>query len=141
MINYSDLLASIRDYKLLEILESNEDPENNPIVVMALEESVGIVRDFLFSRYNTETVFSATGSERNSTILGWLRDIALYKIYKRIPDELLPEHIVDDYKMAMKLLGYVSEGRQEIGIPRRLTQDGIKTTKFRGGGSKPRSYN
>jgi Protein of unknown function (DUF1320) len=139
MIVYSDLLASIREYKIAEILE-DEDPENNVNLQAAMAEAESIVIDFLYSRYNTEVIFAATGSDRSSTILGWLRAITLYKIYERIPDELLPERIALNYEEAMKLLGYVSEGRREIKLARRETSAGAPTTKFRGGSQTARIY-
>jgi hypothetical protein len=139
MILYSDLLASIRDYKIAEILE-DEDPENNVNLQAAMDEAESIVIDYLYSRYNTETIFGQVGSDRSNTVLGWLRAITLYKLYERIPDELLPERIVSNYEEALKQIGYVSEGRREINLPRRVTPTGEKTTKFRGGGDKRREY-
>ena len=139
MIEYSDLLASIRDYKIQEILEDT-DPENNANLQAAMDEAESIVKDFLYARYNTESIFSQTGSDRSNTVLGWLRAITLYKLYERIPDELLPERIVLNYEETMKIVGYVSEGRRDINLPRRVTTEGVKTTKFRGGGDKRREY-
>ena len=139
MILYSDLLASIKDYKIAEILEDT-DPENNVNLQAAMAEAESIVIDFLYARYNTEVIFNQTGTDRSNTVLGWLRAITLYKLYERIPDELLPERIVLNYEETMKIIGYVSEGRRDINLPRRVNQEGVKTTKFRGSGDKPRSY-
>jgi hypothetical protein len=139
MITYQDLLASIREYKIQEILE-DEDPESNVNLQAAMDEAESIVIDFLYARYNTEVIFGQTGSDRSNTVLGWLRAITLYKVYERIPDELVPERIVANYEEAMKIIGYVSEGRRDIKLPRRLTEEGKKTTKFRGGSISPRSY-
>lgn len=130
-----DLKTNIRTYKLNQLVDNDDT-----VIEAAIHDAESIVIDHLFQHFDTATIFSAIGNNRNSSVLGWIKYIALYKIFERIPDEQVPERIVKNYDDTMEYLGNVSAGKVSLNLPEKIIIDtnGEKKTKFRGGGMNTR---
>lgn len=89
--------------------------------------------------YDTETIFSQVGDDRDRTVLRWCKYIALYYLYNRTDDAFIPESVVKNYDDTMDQLDRLSNAREFLDLPRKLNEDETKSSKFRSGGSKPRS--
>lgn len=138
MLEQSDLESVIRLNRLDQITD-----ETDTLVENAIAEAESIVTDYLYQHYNTELIFSKTGSDRSKTVLNWLKHIAMYQLYERIPDELVPERIIKNYNDTIQYLKEISGGDHSLNLPRRttegLTEAGQKKTKFKWGSQKQRS--
>lgn len=134
-ITKEDLKTNIRAYRLDQIID-----DDDTIIEQASEEAEAIVTDHLHQYYDTRKIFNASGSDRLSNVLGWVKHIALYKIYERVPDELVPERVVKHYDETLTYLGKIAEGRVPVKLPRIITAGGIKKTKFKWGSVPRRSH-
>jgi phage gp36-like protein len=71
----SDLSLSILTDELDEITRNTD-----AIVTEAIDSATGEAKTYLFDSYDTDAIFSATGSNRNSMVVQVVRDIAIYRI-------------------------------------------------------------
>ena len=133
-----DLKTKSTVYQLDQILE-----DDDLIIDIASDDAQAIVTDSLHQHYDTELIFSKTGSARDKNVVIWMKHIVMYLIFERIPDEGVPERMVKDYDDVMIKLGKIAEGRAPVNLPSRTTKDEsgntVKKTKFQWGGGKERS--
>lgn len=131
MLVKEDLIDKIREYRLDQITDGDDELVNN---AMATAESM--ISNYLHGPgYDTVAIMSG----RDLTVLNWAKYIALYQLYERIPDEQVPERVVKNYDDTLSSLRQASDGRLSLNLPRRYTPEGKKKTKFRWGGTPRRS--
>ena len=138
MANYiskDDYQDEIRTYNLDQIIE-----DDDTILDKAETSAIDLVRQFLFQHYDASKIFSKTGANRDQIVVDWCTQIALYKIFKRVPDEEVPERVVKDYDDSIRMLKKLNGGDMGFDLPRLEVETGKKKTKFRGGSQKPRSH-
>ena len=137
-ITKDDLKTKSTVYQLDQILE-----DDDLIIDTASDDAQSIVTDALHQHYNTELIFSKTGTARDKNVVLWMKHITMYHLFDRIPDESIPERVIKDYDDVMRKLDKVSEGRVPVNLPHRTQTDesGNTTpkTKFRWGGGKSRT--
>jgi len=111
-IQKEDLYKSIREHELDEIT-GNDDM----LVKHAINSAISEVKVYLQKRYDTEAVFSVQGENRNSLIVSFTVDIALYEIVAIA----LPGQNLDDrrarYKRAIDYLKQVLDGNISPDLP------------------------
>ncbi len=100
----TDYRFSIR----LTVLDSLTGADDT-IVEEISDEAMEEMKSYLASRYDTGTIFSATGTDRNKTIVMYCKDIALYHFYSISTLMAMPEVRVNRYNKAIKWLEQVSE--------------------------------
>src|SRR3546814_18053199 len=54
--------------------------EDETITATAIDTSIDIAKSYLIKDYDTETIFSATGDDRNAALLSILKDIAVWEL-------------------------------------------------------------
>lgn len=128
-------LKNIKLNRLTQILDGDETAFDQ-----AAAEAEGIVYNAIFNHYDAQNILSRSGAERDATVIGWLKAICLYKLYERVPDEMVPERVVKNYDDTMSFLAKVSEGRVPVNLTRKTSPDGKKKTKFRWGSVKSRTH-
>ena len=138
MLNKEDLYVSLRTYKLAEIMDDDTD---DVFLNLAIDEAEQMVKDALYAKYDVSAIFGAQGEGRSASVMGWLRSVAIYKIYERVPDETVPERVVKNYDDTLEILKQIAKNQREVDLPRKINSEGQVVTKFRYGGDKPRSYN
>ncbi len=130
-----DFKSNMRSYRLDQILDGDDT-----VMETAITEAESVVINHLFQAYDTTSIFSQSGSSRNQTVVLWVKYIALYLVYERVPDEKVPERVVKNYDDTMALLGKVAEGKVSLNLPSKLIPGtGEKKTKFRGVGECTRN--
>lgn len=147
MSNYltqADVQSSIRDGRLEQILDSySEDVSGEDIFKQAAKEAAGLIADYLI-HYQILEEFEKTGDDRSSSIIFHMKNITIYILYDRIPDDDVPEKVIKNYNDSMDVLREISKGKVTINLPKKLTDtdgDGegdTPATKFRWGGEAPR---
>ncbi len=134
-IEKSDYNYQLRTYKLDQIID-----EDDTVLDDAEEDAIAEVKDYLFQNYNTELIFSQTGSQRSKNVLRWVKNVVIYYIYERVPDELVPERVIKDYDDTIEKLEKISAGDIAADLPRRQTEEGKPKTQFRWGSQPARSH-
>lgn len=101
----------------------------NPYVVeQIIDESIALMRSYLSSHYDTDSIFSATGDDRHLTVLKYLKDIVIFEIYDRLTRE---ENEVAGrrYEAAIKWLESLNAGTlADSTLPPAPTPDGEDAT-------------
>ena len=90
---------------VLNSLTGSDDTIVDEISAEAVEE----MKSYLNSRYDTTAIFSATGGNRNKSVMMYCKDIALYHFYSISTMMAIPEARVNRYNKALKWLEEVSE--------------------------------
>ena len=88
--------------------------------VEAVEEMSGYLRPI----YDTEAVFSASGSDRNRLVVMYTADIALYHMSAALPQKMGSEVRKERYDRAIRWLEGVQSGRIMPDLPLAEDADG-----------------
>lgn len=114
----------------------------NPVHLDAAESTaLAVIKDALHSRFDTDTIFSTTGTDRPPQVVRWAIVLSLYYIYQRVADALVPERILNDYDEVIGILKDISDGKMSVDLPRLTNDEDKPKTKFRWGSQEPRSHN
>jgi hypothetical protein len=100
--------------------------------------AIGIVKDALQPRYSVPDEFFIDPNAKPQ-LIWWTISIALYIMYQRIPDKLVPDRIIKNYDDTRADLAALSDGSRETNLPLNTRTDGTTHTKFRYGSDAPRS--
>lgn len=133
----TDFKPHIRDHKLQMVID-----EDASLIDQVSAIAVGTIRNALHSRFDVDAIFSATGGDRDAVVVWWGVSLALWHLYGRIPDKLVPERVRKNYDDALIALERISDGKEESALPRKPdpAQAGAFETKFRWGSLPPRSH-
>ncbi len=135
-LSNDDFAVSITDRHLAQILDGS-------VTAQADAESMAIaaVKDALLQRYDTDALFADRVAY--PSVRRWVSVIAVYYLYQRVPDDMIPERIIEDYEAVIKTLGYLADGKRVADLPSRQVGDPGATTdftSFRGGFHHRRSH-
>jgi hypothetical protein len=98
---------------------------DNLIVIDIIDESISLMKSYLGKYYDVELIFSKEGSERNSTILKYLKDIVIYEIYIRHTKEQNEVALIR-YNNALNYLENLNTGKfQDSTLPILTSEDSI----------------
>lgn len=86
----------------------------------AMEEIAGYLRP----KYNTEAVFSASGSDRNRLVVMYVCDIAIYHMAASTPQKMGMEIRKERYERAVKWLEGVQAGKIVPDLPLAMDEYG-----------------
>lgn len=134
-ITAADYKAMVRDNHLAQLIDTDE------VIIDTVEATaVQNVRDALHQWYDVDAIFATEEAERPAQVVRWCVILAVYYLYERIPDKLVPERIVKNYDRCLEMLNDISDGKLSVELPLKETEDGENITKFRWGGIAPRSH-
>lgn len=92
--------------------------QNDPAVVDQSELStIQEMSSYLGVRYDTATIFSRTGTDRNALIVMYAVDILLYHIHSRLNPNQIPQLRIDRYDMAIAWLKAAGAGTVAADLP------------------------
>ena len=74
--------AELKTVATIPLINKLTDADDD-IITDIINESISLIRGKLSKFYDVETIFNATGSDRNLTVLKYLKDIVIYEIYER----------------------------------------------------------
>jgi phage gp36-like protein len=136
-ITTDDYKATIKDGNLSRMIEGD-----NTVLEEAQATAVAVIRDALFSRYDVNVVFGAQGDSRNKQVVRWAVVLTLYYLYERLPANIMPERVRDNYTEVMGFLKEIEDGKKPIDLPQKTNSEtGEVVTKFRYGINPPRTHN
>lgn len=109
---HEDFLQLIKADQL-EVVISREPA----ILKRAILAAIAEMESYLRARYDVTTIFATQGEERNTLLLTYGVDIALYHLHARINPKNISQIRYDRYKEAKLWLEMVSEGRLSPNLP------------------------
>lgn len=138
-----DVRSRIRDEHRNDLRDWDPDaptgPENDEPTSDALElscESMAIakVRSALHNRYDTTTLFAATGSSRNPLLVLHVLNVHVYLLYRRINPRKVPDVVKEDHDETLAWLDRVAAGKEAPDFPQAVPEeDNAGTARFGGG--------
>lgn len=134
-IEQTDYKSQIKDANLLNMIN-----DSSAIREEAEDSAIAQVRDYLYERFDTDAIFSATGTSRHAYLLRCVKNIVLYILHQRLPKRIVPEHIARDYQETLNYLERIADGKIAPDLPRLVDEESEPETKFRWGSDDPRSY-
>lgn len=107
---------------------------------LAENDARAYITDLLADRYDLTAEFAKTETDRNNSLIMWMRSITLYKLYARIPDEEVPERVIKDYDDTRRDLELIAKGNLGCSLKRIVDSDGEKISRFRMSNNTPRTH-
>jgi phage gp36-like protein len=135
-ITRDDFHQIIRDVFVDAIID-----EDDTIFLQAVESAVSQVRSYLFGRYDVDTIFAQTGTNRHSYLVRIVCYVTRYILNDRIPkrDTGAATKAEKDYTDSIAYLKLVMKGDVEMELPRKPNADTTPITQFRSSAGVPRS--
>ena len=131
-IEKEDFKISIRLYELDQITENDDT-----LIESAINTSICEVKPYL-GKYDIDTIFSQVGAARNSLLVRFCIDIAVFELVSIArPDQDL-ENRRALYKRAIDWLKLVKSGEVEVDLPKKEEQD---TSGVHYGSASPKRNN
>lgn len=93
--------------EILDALVRNDET----VVEQCENDAIAEMKGYLSSRYNTDSIFSQTGDSRNTLILMYAKDIAVYHMFCVHNPYKISKIRQDRYDRAMEWLRQVSAGK------------------------------
>ena len=124
------------DYKVLisaedlDIVQSSDTTLRATAELIAEDEIKGYINTTI---YDADQTFTATGTERNNTVIKWMIDITLYHLFSGLPGSQLTEIRVARYEKAIKDLERLQKGMVDIGLLIYPEEDNNETGKLKWG--------
>jgi phage gp36-like protein len=134
-ITSADYKAYITDDRLAQIIEADTNRLDEAELT-----AIAVVKDALHQWHDTDAIFSTSGSNRPRQVVRWCVCLALYYLYERVPDKLVPERVVKNYEDANDTLLAIEDGKKAVDLPKRVDDDGENVNKFRWGSQPPRGH-
>lgn len=129
-----DYKNSIKDYRLQQIIDNDTTKLD-----FATDIAVSTVKDYLNDLYRTDIIFSKTGAQRDSNVVRWTLMLAIYYLYDRIEDNLVPERIIKNHDDTIAHLKLIALGKINANLPKKTAPDGKPKTRFRWGSNRQNS--
>ena len=118
-----ELKSVIYVYQIDQITEEDDD-----IVYMAISSAVDLVKSFLRPnnkrewldgriRYDVDTVFAATGTERNDLLLDLCKNVAVWNLTKLCNLDIIYDQAKDRFDRAIDFLKKVNKGDITLDLP------------------------
>lgn len=112
---------------------------SNPAVQADAESSaVSEMKSYLSSRYDTDAIFEATGTNRSNIILMFCRDIAIYHMHVVANPRGVPDIRQKRYDAAIDWLKQVSRAKINPDLP--VLTDGSKDYILSGSNTKRENH-
>ena len=104
-VNNDDFLLSIQDSNLQQIIQSNPAVLDQAVLV-----SIGEARSYLIQKYLFDEELTKTGTDRDSQLLNYITDLAVYHLHTRIAPRNIPQLRQTRYDNAIEWLKMCATG-------------------------------
>lgn len=116
-------LKTVQTVEIINIITNTDDSIVNEII----DENIDVMKGYLHEYYDTEAIFSATGSDRKKVIIKHLKDIVIYEIMTRRAKQA-SEAVQKKYDDAKLWLEQIAGGKIKPDLPpRQVDTDGDGT--------------
>lgn len=131
----TDYKPMVRDNHLSQIIDAD-----NVLLDSVELTAIQVVKDALHQWYDTDAIFATTGANRPPQVLRWCIVLAVYYLYERVPDKLVPERVSRNYDQTIEMLRDISDAKVSLDLPLKQTADSENVTKFRWGSQTARGH-
>lgn len=96
--------------------------------------------DPLRAKFDIDGMLSQTGTARHPVIVRVLINITAYYLYNTVPDDEIPQRIVDNFKKEIQFIKDLVTGKTSSTLTGLTDDEGEKLTTFRWGSNKARTH-
>jgi hypothetical protein len=96
--------------------------------------------DPLRGKYNIDAELAKSDANRNRTLVRILVHITAYYLYNTVPDDEIPDRIVDNYKKEIATIEKIAAGKLNSTLITNLDDEGNSVTVFRWNSNRERSH-
>lgn len=114
------------DYEgVLKLTNLTDLIENNFAILESVEnQAISEIETALSERYDTQTLFAQTGTDRHPYVIKLCVNLVLYELYKRLPQMEMPDYIKEDNAYTRQELILFAQGTKSLAnAPRKLNED------------------
>lgn len=120
---------------IMSRLEGDADVNLNEAEDLAISEL-----DPLRSKFNIDAELNKADDNRNKVLVRIMVHITAYYLYNSVPDDEIPDRIVDNWKKELKTIADIASGKLSSTLEALTGNDGEKVTTFRWGSNKKRAH-
>jgi len=106
-----------------EILQLLDNSDEKSAVALAERMATDQIRQYIGSRYDCDTIFSAEGDSRDHFIVMITIDILLYHLWSKKAPRKIPEYRSTRYQDALDWLKAVGSGEMDSALPQLPADD------------------
>lgn len=117
--DYPALLRREIKHLLLE-----DDISQNTKLASAEQMAIAQIRNYLSGRYDVDSIFNATGNDRNSHIVMIVLDCTIYHLYTSVIPDKMSEIRSQRYGDAIEWLKAVASGKTIADLPKIRDENG-----------------
>lgn len=135
-ITEAELKSVMYEYQVTEITEGDTD-----ITAMAISSAVEEIKSYLRGSYDTDTIFTATGTNRNALLMELCKNVAAWYLVRLANVDMIYSQVKERYDRAIEFLTKVADGKIAPAFPLRkdsTTEEVV--TKFRNGSNEKFSH-
>ncbi len=121
-ISKEEIKTHLYDYQVDQITDNDDS-----IVTSAIDTAVSEVKSYLANRYDVDTIFAATGSERSALIVEHVKVCAVYHLLLLCNVDAIYERYEKAYERSTKFLQQVADGLLSPDLPYLQTGNGSPT--------------
>ena len=121
-ITKEEIKTHLYDYQVDQITDNDDT-----IVVSAIDTAVAEVKAYLANRYDVETIFSKTGSERSALVVEHVKVCAVYHLLLLCNVDAIYERYEQAYDRTITFLKQVADGLLSPDLPYLQTSTGQPT--------------
>lgn len=121
-ITKEEIKTHLYDYQVDQITDNDDT-----IVVSAIDTAVAEVKAYLANRYDVETIFSKTGSERSALVVEHVKVCAVYHLLLLCNVDAIFERYEQAYDRTITFLKQVADGLLSPDLPYLQTSTGQPT--------------
>lgn len=120
----------------LDLITDDGTGPNDDLWLQAASAAIQRMHSGLNARYDADTLFAQTGTNRNSLLLQYTMQLAVYYLYKRVVGDKIPAILLEGYDEVMAWLKGVKMLTENPAFPQKTTpnQDYVQY-----GGETPRT--
>lgn len=100
-----------------EMLRLLDGSDQRAALMKAERFAISQIRKYIGGRYDCDTIFSATGEDRDDYIVMITIDIAIYHLWAKKAPKAIPEHRKERYSDALDWLTNVGSGEIPTDLP------------------------
>lgn len=129
-LTQADYGTLIQDHILSQVV--NDDVELlNQAELMAISE----LESYLSARYDTQAIFSATGTDRHQALVMFALDMTIYHLHSRVSPRNISQLREERYNRAIEWLQKVVKGDLNPGLPILENEEGDQSSAIKWGGN------
>jgi len=127
-IESSELCTGLYAHVIDNIIQGDDQ-----IAQQAIEAAIQEVQSYLSSRYDTDSIFAATGSNRNALVVENIKTVAIWNLLRLSSSETLYDAWRERYDRVIEYLKQVADGKIAPALPIKTDSSGNTVLKSRFG--------